>query len=170
MRLLICLLLTRYRFVGAVKRAGQVCWHGTECACSCLQHIWMMDSKGIITKKRGDKLPPHKLIVARDDDTPPIKDLHEAIRHIKPHALIGLSGHGPAFDKVHHPAAVSFLWPCIAVCWVVRSGAATLLPLIQRETVPSSSVSHAASRQVWQSDRRHRNNGHAGTESAAAYP
>ena len=161
MRLHICPTLTRCQFAGAVKRAGQVCWHGTECACSCSQHIWMMDSKGIITKKRGDKLPPHKLIVARDDDTPPIEDLHEAIRHIKPHALIGLSGHGPAFDKVRHPALHFVLWPFIDVCWIVRPDTATLLPLIQRDTVPSCSVSHAASRQIWQSDRRNRSHGHA---------
>ena len=70
----------------------------------------MMDSKGIITKKRGDKLPPHKQVVARDDNTPAIKDLHEAIRHVKPHALIGLSGHGPAFDKVRQPAVGGMLW------------------------------------------------------------
>jgi malic enzyme len=63
------------------------------------KHIWVMDSKGIITKKRGDKLPAHKESVARDDDTPPIKDLREAIAYVKPHALIGLSGYGHAWDQ-----------------------------------------------------------------------
>ncbi len=59
----------------------------------------MVDSKGLITKKRGDKLPSHKQQMARDDD-PPLKDLKDIIAHVKPHALIGLSGAGPSFKKV----------------------------------------------------------------------
>ncbi|BDA50170.1 NADP-dependent malic enzyme [Coccomyxa sp. Obi] len=62
------------------------------------KHIWMVDSKGLITKKRGDKLPSHKLEMAREDD-PPLKDLKDIIAHVKPHALIGLSGAGPSFKK-----------------------------------------------------------------------
>lgn len=59
-----------------------------------------MDSKGIITSTRGDKLPGHKSKVSREDDTPVLKDLVEAVRKVKPHALIGLTGRGPAFNKV----------------------------------------------------------------------
>lgn len=63
-----------------------------------------MDSKGLITKKRGDKLPSHKELMAREDD-PPLKDLKDIIAHVKPHALIGLSGAGPSFKKVRAQSA-----------------------------------------------------------------
>ena len=64
------------------------------------QHIWMTDSKGLITRKRqdGDHLPKHKQEMARADD-PPLKSLKEVIAHAKPHALIGLSGAGPSWNK-----------------------------------------------------------------------
>ena len=65
-----------------------------------MQHIYMMDSKGLITTKRGDKLPKHKQLMAHGDDVPVIKDLKDVIAHVKPHALIGLTGAGPAFKKV----------------------------------------------------------------------
>lgn len=65
-----------------------------------MQRVWMMDSKGIITESRGDKLASHKQRVARTDDTPPIKDLLKAVQYVKPHTLIGLTGHGPAFTQV----------------------------------------------------------------------
>jgi len=64
------------------------------------QAIFMVDSKGLITTSRGDKLPDHKKQMARSDDTPNMKDLHEIIAHVKPHALIGLSGAGPSFEQV----------------------------------------------------------------------
>ena len=65
-----------------------------------MQHIYMMDSKGLITTKRGDKLPEHKKLMAHGDDVPVLKDLKDVIAHVKPHALIGLTGAGPAFKKV----------------------------------------------------------------------
>jgi len=66
------------------------------------QQIWMLDSKGVIYKERGDELPHHKKIVARDDidQAPPSNDLDVVVGHIKPHALIGLTGRGPAFTEV----------------------------------------------------------------------
>ena len=62
-----------------------------------------MDSKGVIYNERGDELPKHKKTVARSDgqDVPHSKDLKEVVAHIKPHALIGLTGRGPAFTEVH---------------------------------------------------------------------
>lgn len=67
-----------------------------------MQQIWMMDSKGVIYKERGDELPKHKQTVARTDgeDVPHGKDLEKVVAHIKPHALIGLTGRGPAFSEV----------------------------------------------------------------------
>lgn len=60
----------------------------------------MVDTKGLVTMTRGDKLADHKLAVARRDDVPNMQDLKEIIAYVKPHALIGLSGFGPAFDQV----------------------------------------------------------------------
>ena len=65
-----------------------------------VQHIYMMDSKGLITTKRGDKLPQHKQLMAHGDDVPVLKDLKDVIALVKPHALIGLTGGGPAWHKV----------------------------------------------------------------------
>jgi hypothetical protein len=61
----------------------------------------MMDSKGLITTKRGDKLPQHKQLMAHGDDVPVLKDLKDVIAYVKPHALIGLTGGGPAWHKVN---------------------------------------------------------------------
>ena len=66
-----------------------------------------MDSKGIITNSRGDELPGHKKKVAREDDTPVLKELVDAVKEVKPHALIGLTGRGPAFSKVIRIALTS---------------------------------------------------------------
>ncbi|CAK0786805.1 hypothetical protein CVIRNUC_010019 [Coccomyxa viridis] len=63
------------------------------------KHIYMMDSKGLITTKRGDKLPSHKQVMAHGDDIPNMKEMKEVIKHVKPHALIGLTGGGPAWHK-----------------------------------------------------------------------
>ena len=71
----------------------------------------MVDSKGLITTSRGDKLPDHKKQMARSDDTPNMKDLHEIIAHVKPHALIGLSGAGPSFEQVRlRRSTAGLLW------------------------------------------------------------
>ena len=69
----------------------------------------MVDSKGLITTSRGDKLPAHKKQMARSDDTPNLKDLREIIEYVKPHALIGLSGAGPMFKQAR-PGRCRFLY------------------------------------------------------------
>ncbi|KAL4436957.1 hypothetical protein ABPG75_004096 [Micractinium tetrahymenae] len=63
------------------------------------RRIFMVDSKGLITTTRGDKLPQHKQHFARDDGTPDMKDLRDIIAHVKPHALIGLSAAGPSWGQ-----------------------------------------------------------------------
>lgn len=59
-----------------------------------------MDSKGVVSKDRGDELPGHKLVVARETSDIKTKDLTEVVKAVKPHALIGLTGRGPAFSRV----------------------------------------------------------------------
>jgi len=61
--------------------------------------IFMVDSKGLITTTRGDALPQHKVAFARGDGTPDMTDLVEIVRHVRPHALVGLSGQGGAFTE-----------------------------------------------------------------------
>jgi len=61
--------------------------------------VFMLDTKGLVTTTRGDTLPAHKQLFARADGTPDMKTLSEVIAHVKPHALFGLSGGGPAFDE-----------------------------------------------------------------------
>jgi len=63
--------------------------------------IYMVDSKGLITATRGDKLPSHKVPFARRDGAPDMKDLKEILAYVKPHALFGLSGQGPSFFQEH---------------------------------------------------------------------
>ncbi|PWN38269.1 uncharacterized protein FA14DRAFT_163740 [Meira miltonrushii] len=56
------------------------------------ERIWLCDSKGLVTKDRGDKLPEHKIHFAREDNEgKQCKSLIEAVDYIKPTAIIGLS-------------------------------------------------------------------------------
>lgn len=64
------------------------------------ERIWITDSKGMVTKDRGDKLPDHKVFFARDDNEgKQIKDLAEIIDYVKPTAILGLSTVKGAFDE-----------------------------------------------------------------------
>jgi hypothetical protein len=44
--------------------------------------------------------PPSCQVFLRRDGTPPLPHLKDVIATAKPHGLIGLSGHGPAFFQV----------------------------------------------------------------------
>lgn len=61
--------------------------------------VFMADSKGLVTNTRGDELPEHKKLFARDDGTPDMKNLRDIVAHVKPHALIGLSGAGRSWGE-----------------------------------------------------------------------
>lgn len=67
------------------------------------QAIYLVDSKGLVTSNRGDALPAHKQLFAREPDETSfpgnIKDLKDIIAAIKPHALVGLSAAGPSWTK-----------------------------------------------------------------------
>ncbi len=55
--------------------------------------FWLMDSKGLVTSTRGDKLQSHKVPFARDDRSgAEIGNLLDTIKEIKPTLLIGLAG------------------------------------------------------------------------------
>lgn len=56
------------------------------------ERIYITDSKGLVTKDRGDKLAEHKVFFARDDNSGrQIKDLAKIIDYVKPTAILGLS-------------------------------------------------------------------------------
>ncbi|CAO3698142.1 unnamed protein product [Rhizopus stolonifer] len=61
--------------------------------------FWIVDSKGLVTTTRGDKLAQHKVYYAREDNEGhECKDLLEILHHVKPTILIGLSSTAGAFN------------------------------------------------------------------------
>ena len=62
--------------------------------------FYLVDSKGLVASNRGDKLPVHKVALARTDpDTPRLKTLEEVIDFVKPTGLLGLSTTGGSFTE-----------------------------------------------------------------------
>lgn len=57
---------------------------------------WLMDSRGLVTTARDD-LAEHKRPYAHEH--PPVAGLAAAVEAIEPSVLIGVSGHGGAFDE-----------------------------------------------------------------------
>ncbi|KAF7956792.1 hypothetical protein EAE96_004119 [Botrytis aclada] len=56
------------------------------------EKFWLVDTKGLVTTDRGDKLAAHKKIFARDDNQGhQFQTLEEVIEYVKPTALIGLT-------------------------------------------------------------------------------
>jgi hypothetical protein len=82
------------------------------------QAIYMVDTKGLITVTRGDKLAEHKVAVARRDGTPDMKSLKDIVAYVKPHALIGLSGAGPAFTQVRRWRYMQVDVVCMKMCCI----------------------------------------------------
>lgn len=62
------------------------------------QKFWLVDSKGLVTSDRGDKLADHKVYFSRtDNEGQQFKTLDEVINYVKPTILMGLSTIGGAF-------------------------------------------------------------------------
>jgi malate dehydrogenase (oxaloacetate-decarboxylating)(NADP+) len=60
--------------------------------------FWLVDTKGLVTNNRGDKLAEHKVYFSRDDNEgKQYKTLEEVVEHVKPSILMGLSTIGGAF-------------------------------------------------------------------------
>lgn len=54
--------------------------------------FWLVDTKGLVTKDRGDKLAEHKKYFARSDNNGhQFRTLEEVIEYVKPTALVGLT-------------------------------------------------------------------------------
>lgn len=60
--------------------------------------FWLVDTKGLVTDDRGDKLADHKLYFSRHDNAgKQYKTLAEVVDYVKPTILMGLSTIGGAF-------------------------------------------------------------------------
>ena len=60
--------------------------------------FWLVDTKGLVTNDRGDKLAAHKVYFSRDDNNgQQFKTLADVVDHVKPTVLMGLSTIGGAF-------------------------------------------------------------------------
>ena len=62
-----------------------------------LKRFWFIDSKGLVTYKRGDKLAEHKIAYARNEKFQ--KTLLEVVRSVKPTVLMGVSKQTGAFNE-----------------------------------------------------------------------
>lgn len=64
------------------------------------KRFWLVDSKGLVTNDRGDKLQEHKVYFSRDDNEgKQYRNLDNVLEYVKPTILIGLSTIGGAFTK-----------------------------------------------------------------------
>jgi malate dehydrogenase (oxaloacetate-decarboxylating)(NADP+) len=61
------------------------------------QRFWLLDSQGLVTASRKQKLQAHKLPYARDDA--PADSLIDVVKRVKPTVLVGVSGQPQAFDR-----------------------------------------------------------------------
>ncbi|KAL8647149.1 MAG: hypothetical protein Q9226_006551, partial [Calogaya cf. arnoldii] len=60
--------------------------------------FWLVDTKGLVTNDRGDKLAEHKVYFSRNDNAgKQYKNLAEVVDYVKPTILMGLSTIGGAF-------------------------------------------------------------------------
>ena len=62
--------------------------------------FWLVDTKGLVTNDRGDKLADHKVYFSRhDNESKQFKTLPEVVDYVKPTILMGLSTIGGIFDS-----------------------------------------------------------------------
>eukprot|EP00758_Cryptobia_borreli_P007892 Tbor_TRINITY_DN5337_c3_g4::TRINITY_DN5337_c3_g4_i4::g.4233::m.4233 len=68
-----------------------------------LKVFYLVDTKGLVTKTRGDTLQAHKIPLARDDVSAEVsmtlKSLEDVIKFVKPTAFLGLGGVGPVLTQ-----------------------------------------------------------------------
>ncbi|KAH9597300.1 Malic enzyme [Trypanosoma melophagium] len=68
-----------------------------------LKTFYLVDTKGLVTTTRGDKLAAHKVLLARTDvsaeDSAKLQTLEAVVDFVKPTTLLGLGGVGPAFTE-----------------------------------------------------------------------
>lgn len=63
------------------------------------ERVWLVDTRGLVTADRGDKLAAHKTFFARAAGGKQIKNLVDVINEVKPTALIGLAATPSLFTE-----------------------------------------------------------------------
>jgi len=63
------------------------------------KNFYFVDSKGLVTNNRGDELASFKVPYARQDADQQLTNLADVVKHVKPTALIGLSGMPKTFTE-----------------------------------------------------------------------
>jgi malate dehydrogenase (oxaloacetate-decarboxylating)(NADP+) len=61
------------------------------------ERVWMVDSRGLVCRKRDGELQHHKLPYARDDK--PASTLLDVVKRLKPTIIIGASGQAQTFTQ-----------------------------------------------------------------------
>ncbi|MDR1304524.1 MAG: NAD-dependent malic enzyme [Verrucomicrobiales bacterium] len=76
-------------------------------AAEARRRCWFVDSKGLLVRERGGQLPPHKAAFVQDGKF--VRTFAEAVEQVKPTAIIGVAGVGPAFtpDILRRMAALN---------------------------------------------------------------
>ena len=70
---------------------------GSLCLEEARKQVWMVDSKGLVTRRRKGALQAHKLPYARDEDA--ADSLLDVIERIEPTILVGASGQPGTFTE-----------------------------------------------------------------------
>lgn len=87
--------------VGVAKQlVGYFIKHGNMSEEEAKSHFWLVDSKGLVTLNRGDRLAAHKIFFARKEQEfhGLSSQLDDIIRVVSPTCLIGLSSQSGAFS------------------------------------------------------------------------
>ncbi|MCJ1302188.1 hypothetical protein MMC08_004991, partial [Hypocenomyce scalaris] len=86
--------------VGVAKQIVQYFMEGGLTEDEARQCFWLVDTKGLVTDDRGDKLADHKVYFSRHDNAgKQYKNLSEVVEFVKPTILMGLSTMWGIFDK-----------------------------------------------------------------------
>ena len=84
--------------VGVAKQIVEYFMHEGMTEEDAKNCFWLVDSKGLVTSDRGDKLADHKIYFSRTDNKgQQFKGLDEVVEYVKPTILMGLSTIGGAF-------------------------------------------------------------------------
>ena len=84
--------------VGVAKQIVEYFMHEGLTEDEARSCFYLVDSKGLVTSDRGDKLADHKIYFSRhDNEGNQYKNLEEVIEYVKPTILMGLSTIGGAF-------------------------------------------------------------------------
>jgi malate dehydrogenase (oxaloacetate-decarboxylating)(NADP+) len=86
--------------VGVAKQIVQLFIKGGVPEHEARKMFWLVDSRGLVTNDRGDKLQEHKVYFSRDDNQgQQYESLEEVVDYVRPTALLGLCTIGGVFTE-----------------------------------------------------------------------